>query len=269
MDVVFIHGMFMTPKCWDGWVRRFRAAGHECSAPPWPGREGTVAELRARHPDPALAKLTLTAIVDSYAERLRDRSPALIGHSMGGLVAQLLLARGIGRCAVAIDSAPPKGVVALAWSFVKSNWPVLSPFADLDEPLMLSFEQFRYAFVHALPPEEQRAAYEEHVVPESRRVGRAPLGNEAKIDFSRPHAPLLFVSGEIDKIIPAKLNRANAAKYKGPKDYREFPGRTHYLLGQGGWEEIADCARAFIEKNAPESDAPRRSGEPRGAPTSG
>lgn len=251
--IVFIHGMFVTPKCWDGWMERFQMAGYSCQAPPWPGRDATVDELRKRHPDATLGQLTLSKIVDAYDALIRslDAPPVLIGHSMGGLIVQLLIARGLGARGVAIDSAPPKGVVSAKWSFLKSNWPVISPFVKQEEPFLMNLEQFAYSFAHTLPAAEQQRVYTQQVVPESRLVGRAALTPAAYIDFAKAHAPLLFLAGELDHIIPPSLNRANVGKYKHKESitaFREFAGRTHYIIGQEGWTEVADFVKQWIEK---------------------
>jgi pimeloyl-ACP methyl ester carboxylesterase len=162
---------------------------------------------------------------------------------MGGLIVQLLLSRGAGAAGVAIDSAPPKGVISLKWSFLKSNWPVISPFAAKDKPHLLTIDQFQYAFAGSLTDEELHAAYDRYVVPESRRVGNAPTTKVAQIDFAGLRAPLLFVAGGADRIIPASLNWSNyqrAGASPALTEFREFPGRTHFTLGQAGWEEVAD-----------------------------
>jgi pimeloyl-ACP methyl ester carboxylesterase len=253
--ILFIHGMFVTPLCWEGWVERFTRAGHTCVAPAWPRHEGTAAELRARHPDPELGQLTLGALVDHFeaAARALPSPPILIGHSMGGLIVQLLLQRGVGARGVAIDSAPPKGVISFKFSFLKANWPVASPFVDEKQPVLLTPGQFRYAFAHTLSDEAAGKVYERLVVPESRRVGRATLTDAAAIDFARPRPPLLLIAGELDHIIPAGLNRKNHARYaKSPArtDFHEFPGRTHYLIGDEGWTEVADYAADWLGKAA-------------------
>lgn len=254
MNVIFIHGMFMTPRCWEHWEPRFRARGHLTQAPAWPEHVAPVEELRARQPSAALGALTLDAVVEHHRAIARAAGrPVLVGHSMGGLVVQLLLAEGLGAAGVAIDSAPPKGVLSLRWSFLKSNWPAISPFARIDDPIGLTFEQFSYAFVNGLPPDEQRAAYDRYCVPESRRVGKGPTTKTAAIDFSKARAPLLLIAGENDHIIPASLNRSNHARYaRSPKpaELREFPGRTHFIIGQRGWEEVADFALDWIAGNA-------------------
>jgi pimeloyl-ACP methyl ester carboxylesterase len=251
--VAFIHGMFMTPHCWHGWIERFRGAGFTTSAPAWPLHGETPAAMRAKHPDPALGKLTLDEVVEHLAKEIQKlpEKPVLIGHSMGGLIVQLLLQKGLGTKGVAIDSAPPKGVLALKWSFFKANWAVISPFANKDQPFLPTLEQFRYAFAHTISDDELRAVYDTEVVPESRRVGNAPTTATAKIDFAAARPPLLVIAGELDHIIPAALNRKNHAAYKasaGVTDFHEFPGRTHYTLGQKGWEEVADYVLAWIKK---------------------
>ena len=150
-----------------------------------------------------------------------------------------------------IDSAPPQGVFAARWTFIKANWPNINPFVSKNMPLTMSFDQFQYAFVNSLPLAKQQAAYEEFVVPESRRVPAESLTSTARIDFHKPGAPLLLVAGSSDHIIPASLNYSNFAKYKRPgsvTDVKEFPGRTHFTIGQDGWEEVADYVSTWLDK---------------------
>lgn len=247
--VVFVHGMFLTGRSWAPWIERFRAAGLSATAPSWPGREGEPAALRAA-PPAELRALTLSAVVEQFAAvcRAEPERPVVVGHSMGGLVAQLLLGRGLARLAVAIDSAPPLGVRTFAFSHLRANAPVLWPGSS---PIVPSLAAWRYAFWHTGSDEEVRAAYDAHVVPESRRVGRGPLGAEGRIDFGAKRPPLLLVAGALDHIIPASLNRTNASRYDAaaaPTDLVEMPGRTHYLCGQPGWEEVADEVLGWLRK---------------------
>ena len=246
--VVFIHGLYMTPLCWEDWVKRFEAKGYLCLALAYPGRDKSVKELQT--PDAALGKLTLSAILDHLTNQIKalDEKPILVGHSMGALIAQLLLHCGLASAAVAIDSAPPTGVFTTAFSFLKANWGHITPFANQNSPVIMNFERFQYAFVNDMPLAEQRAAFERYVVPESRHIPRESLLS-AKIDFKKPHAPLLIIAGGNDNIIPPGLNKTNYEKYKAGSsvtDFKEFPGRNHFILGQKGWEEVADYCIKWI-----------------------
>ena len=252
--IVLVHGMFMNPLCWEKWIPRYQAKGYKVLAPAWPGRDKSVEELRKNHPDPELPKLKLNNVADHFAGIIKglNEKPAIIGHSMGGLVVQLLLQRDLAVAGVAIDPAPPTGVFTTAFSFLRANLPAINPFL-LSQPALMTFEQFQYAFVNTLPLDEQRAAYDRYVVPESRGVPTSSLGTAGKIDFKKPHPPLLITAGEKDHIIPASLNKSNFNKYKASSsitEFKEFAGRDHFVIGEKGWEEVADYSLAWIEKVA-------------------
>ena len=252
--IVLVHGMFMNPLCWENWILRLQAKGYKVHAPAWPGRDKSVEELRKAHPDPELPKLRLNHVVDHMANFIQslDEKPAVIGHSMGGLVVQLLLQRDLAVAGVAIDPAPPMGVFTMKWSFIKANFPAINPFL-LSQPVKMSFEQFQYAFVNTLPLDEQRAIYDRYAVPESRGVPTSSLSGTGKIDFKKPHPPLLITAGEKDHIVPASLNKSNFNKYKASSsltEFNEFAGRDHFLIGEKGWEEVADFSLAWLEKAA-------------------
>ena len=251
-SMVFIHGMYMTPLCWEHWIETFQAKGYACFAPAWPGRNRAVAELRGEHPDSQLGRLTLRAVIEHLAGVIQalDHKPILVGHSMGGLIAQLLLQRGLTSAAVAIDSAPPLGVFTPKWSFIKSNWPHINPFAPQSQPIQMTFERFQYTFVNSLPLEQQRAAFKRYVVPESRHVPAESLTSLARVDFRKPGAPLLLIAGSNDHIIPASLVRSNHARYQRPgsiTDFKEYAGRTHFIIRQDHWEEVADDVRDWLD----------------------
>lgn len=249
--VVFIHGMYMNSLCWEHWVAHFQAKGYPCLAPDWPGRSQPIEVLRKKPPDPQLGQLTLSRVLDHFADVIQSlgEKPIIIGHSMGGLVVQLLLQRNLAAAGIAIDSAPPMGVFTVKWSFLKSNWPHITPFVSQSSPIEMTFERFQYTFVNTLPLAEQRAAYKKYVVPESRRVPRESL--TARADFEKPHPPLLLIAGSADHIIPASLNHSNYAKYKtspSVTDFKEFAGRTHFIIGQKDWEEVADYVLAWLSE---------------------
>ncbi len=251
--VMFIHGMFMTPLCWEEWIKRFEFKGYRCLAPAWLYHDAPVEVLRKKFPDPALGKLTMGDLVMQFTALIQAASekPILIGHSMGGLLAQLLLNRGLGAAGIVVHSGPPQGVFVLSYPYLKSSFPIINPLKPVDEPMWMSFKQFQYSFVNTLPLPEQQAVYEKYCVPESRRVGRSPLTPVTHIDYEKTRVPLIFFAGGADHIIPAALNRANFVKYQkagAPVEYREFAGRSHFTIREPGWEQVADAAMAWIEE---------------------
>lgn len=258
--VVLIHGLWMTPRSWEEWVQRYEAHGYRVLAPGWPGLEGEVEEIRR---DPArISGLGLREVVARYEEVISglDQAPIIIGHSFGGAIIQILLDRGLGSAGVAINSAAVKGVVRLPWSTLKSAWPLLRNPANRNKAMALTPRQFHYAFTHTLGEEESAAAYERYHVPGSVRVlhqgAFANFNSRAatKVDFRNPRrAPLLFIAGEADHIAPPKVNKANARLYRGSPtltEYREFAGRTHFIVGQDGWEEVADYALDWAARHS-------------------
>ncbi|RSN01270.1 alpha/beta hydrolase [Streptomyces sp. WAC 01325] len=254
--IVLVHGLWMTPRSWEHWIKHYEAQGFRVLAPAWPGLDGAVQDLRV---DPsAMATVGLQEVVDHYAQVIRSlpQPPILIGHSFGGTVVQLLLAQGLGRVGVAIHSAAVKGVLPLPLSTLISTWPVLKNPANAHRAVMLTPKQFRYAFGNTLDEAELLVAYERYCVPGPGRVlfqgGFANFNPKAvtKVDFNKPdRAPLLFVAGSADHIVPAKVNKANARLYrKSPAvtEYHEFAGRSHFTVGQDGWEDVADFVISWV-----------------------
>jgi pimeloyl-ACP methyl ester carboxylesterase len=249
-NIVLIHGMYMNPLCWEKWIEYFGSQGYRCLAPAWPGRDLPVETSRKNHPDPQLGRLDLSAIIRHISNVIEtvDEKPVVIGHSMGGLVVQMLLQKNLAVAGVAIDSAPPMGVFTAKWPFLKANWPHINPFKSQGDPIEMSFERFQYAFVNTLTLPEQRAAYDRYVVPESRRVPREAL--TTKINFKKPHPPLLLIAGSADHLIPASLNKSNYNKYRSSPSvigFKEYPGRPHFTIGQDGWQELADYSIRWLE----------------------
>ncbi|HEY1013229.1 MAG TPA: alpha/beta fold hydrolase [Herpetosiphonaceae bacterium] len=251
---VFIHGLYMTKHSWQPWVDRFQRLGHEAQAIAWPGRDRSPEELR-RSPDPELGRRTLAQVIDHHEAAIRalPAPPVIVGHSMGGLITQVLLQRGLGAAGVAIDSAPPRGVVTLKWSFLKANWPALNFLRSGREPYVMPFEDFQYAFVNGMEIGAQRAIYEREAVPESLTIARGALTSTAQIDFARQRAPLLLLAGSTDTIIPASLNQSNYRKYRvspAVTDFKEFAGRNHFGVGAPGWEVLADYVLEWADRVA-------------------
>lgn len=254
-NVVFITGAFVVSSSWNQWESYFQSKGYNTIAPAWPFKDGTAAELRNRQPnDTALAALTLDNLVNHYANIVKSfpEKPIIIGHSLGGLITQILVNRGLAAAAVAIHPVPPLGVFPYEFSFLKAGWKSLGLFTSVKKTYLMSFPDWQYAFVNGMPLEEQLKAYEENTIPESKTVARGGLSSAAKIDFKKPHAPLLITAGSEDNIIPPHLNFRNYKKYAKDNDsvleYKEFPGRNHFVLGQSSWKGDADYILDWLER---------------------
>jgi pimeloyl-ACP methyl ester carboxylesterase len=255
--VVFVHGGWVTPACWDPFVSFFEARGFRCLAPAWPGKARSVESIRA-DPSP-LAGLGIAEIVHHYEKIIRslDEQPILIGHSFGGLFVQLLLDRGLGAAGVAIDSAPPKGVFAFEPTTLASLGRILLIPFGWRRVVRWTFTEFRYAFVHTMPEAEARMIWDTQIVPDSGRpffqsaFSMLDRASPASVDFANPHrAPLLFIAGEADRAMPSAIvRRMYRAHQASPvrTDFRSIPGRTHWLIAQDGWEEVAQTCGDWIE----------------------
>ena len=265
-NVVLIHGMWMTPHSWQGWVDRYTAKGHHVLAPGWPG----VKDPEETRRDPSMLEgLGIKACVDHYEQIIRglDRPPIIIGHSFGGLFTQLLLDRGLGAAGVAIGTAPPKGVLVLPPSTLRAAVPALKNPFDRNGLARLSRKQFRWRFTNTLSQEESDAVYDEHYIPGTNRAffeaafANLIPGSPATIDFESPaRPPLLLLVGGRDHISPPALNRTLLKlQRRAPSttESKEYPDRTHFTAGMDGWEQVADDALDWALGHAgPESPAP-------------
>lgn len=251
--IVFITGAFVHHSCWNDWRVYFENKGYLTLAPPWPQKDANAEELRNRYPAAGIASNRLKTLTDYYANIVKDlpEKPILVGHSIGGLIVQLLLQRGSGTAGVAIHSVPPKGIVTFKFSFLKAGWGPLGFFTSTRKSFLMSFRQWQYAFTNAMTCEEQKQSYYQFAIPESKLIVRDTITSAAKINFENPHAPLLLTSGSEDHTIPASLNLANYKKYRKSNsitDYKEFKGRNHFVLGQPTWKEDADYILDWLEK---------------------
>jgi pimeloyl-ACP methyl ester carboxylesterase len=252
--IVFIHGNFVSRRCWEPWIERYESRGYRCVAIAYPGRDQPVDVLR-QHPDGKfLGSLTLQRAIDQHVAAIRalDEKPIIIGHSFGGLITQLMVQRDLAAAAIAIDSVPPLGVPPLELAFLLGTWPVINPFVPASKPYLMSFKHFQKHFGNTLTLAEQRVAYELDIVPESRRLSRGGLSFAARVNFRKPHAPLLLIAGEKDALMPAALNRRNYRSYKDSRsitEFKEFAGRDHYsIIGGKRWDEVADFALAWAKR---------------------
>jgi pimeloyl-ACP methyl ester carboxylesterase len=251
--VVLIHGMWMTPRSWDSWVDHYRDRGYTAIAPGWPG----VKDPEDTRRDPSgLEGLTLTRIVDHYDEIIRglDHPPIIIGHSFGGLTTQLLLDRGLGAAGVAIGTAPPKGILLLPASTLRAGFPALKNPFDRNGLCRLSKKQFHWRFTNTLSRAESDRIYDEHYIPGANRPFFDALGSSAAVASGRAtRPPLLLVAGSHDHISPISLNRKILrlqAKAAAATELKEYVGRTHFMAGMDGWEELADHALNWAAEHA-------------------
>jgi pimeloyl-ACP methyl ester carboxylesterase len=244
-SIVFITGAFVGHSCWNEWKAHFEGNGYSCIAPPWPHKDAAPAVLRSRQPDAGIASDRLTQILDHYANIIRQlpEKPIAIGHSLGGLLTQLLLQRDLLAAGVAIHSVPPQGVIPTQFSFYRATWKSLGLFTSTKKSYLMSFKDWQYAFTNGMSLEQQKQGYEQFAIPESKLALRDGLTSAAKLDFRKPHAPLLFTSGSTDHCVPAALNKTNFNKYQHADSVTElktFTGRNHFVLGQPTWREDAD-----------------------------
>jgi non-heme chloroperoxidase len=256
--VVFIHGLWLLPSSWDRWATVFEAAGFVALTPGWPDDPETVEEAKA-HPE-VFAHKTIGQVADHYADAIGQlkKKPAVIGHSFGGLLTQIIAGRGLSAASVAIDPAPFRGVLPLPFSALKSASPVLGNPANRNRAIPLTFEQFRFGFANAVSQEEARELYDHFAVPASGApLFQAATANlnpwtEAKVDTKNPErGPLLIVSGEKDNTVPWAIANASYKRQKrneGVTEIVEMPNRGHALVVDSGWREVADKALGFIKR---------------------
>ncbi len=243
--IMLIHGAWLTPACWDLFRAHYEAKGYNIVAPPWPLENVPIEELRT-HPDPDLRKMTVKKIVDHYARLIKSlpEKPILIGHSYGGLFVQLLLDRGLGAAGIALDPVPIAGVLPPP-RVLLSAWPVFSVLFGWNRVLIQSFKTFSTTFAQTLPESEKRKTYETYWAPTPGRLYyQGALGLETGIKKGNPRRPpLLLVCGQSDITITPACVRAvyNIQKHSpSATDFHTFPGRSHYLFHEPGWQEVAD-----------------------------
>ena len=251
--VVLVHGLWMTPRSWEHWVEYYEGKGFKVLTPGYPGFDIEVEALR-ENPD-VIAKLGVRETVDHLASVIEtvETPPIIMGHSFGGTLTQLLLARGLGCAGVVIDSAPTEGVRVSPVSQARSLFPALKNPANRHKAVGFTPEEFHYAFTNTLTEEESRRVWDRYHIPAPGNwiwaygliANFKPGHQETWVDYSADRAPLLFIGGEKDHIMPPSVNKSNAKHYqKSPAltEYHEFEGRDHWTCAAPGWEAVADHA---------------------------
>ncbi len=258
--VVFIHGLWLLPSSWDRWAEVFEQAGYAPLTPGWPDDPQTVEQANAK-PE-VFAHKSVGQVADHFGEVIDQlqRKPAVIGHSFGGLLTQIVAGRGLSAVSVAIDPAPFRGVLPLPISALKSASPVLGNPANRNRAVPLTYEQFRFGFANAVSEEEAKELYTTYAVPAAGlplfQAATANLNpwTEAKVNSKNPdRGPLLIINGEKDNTVPWTIANASYKKQKrneGVTEIVEMANRGHALTIDSGWREVADTALAFVKRFA-------------------
>jgi pimeloyl-ACP methyl ester carboxylesterase len=251
--IVLIHGLWMTPRSWEEWVPYYEAKGYRVLTPGYPGFEVEVEALR-ENPS-VISSLTVPQTVAHLGAVITelDRPPIIMGHSFGGTLTQLLLDRGCGAAGVVIDSAPTEGVRVNPPSQIKSLFPILKNPSNRHKPTGFTAKEFHYAFTNTLSEEESAKVYERYHIPAPGQwvwaygliANFKPGHQETWVNYKNDaRAPLLFITGGADNIMPPSVNKSNAKHYKSSAltEVKDFPGRSHWTCAEPGWEEVADYA---------------------------
>ncbi|MEV0893861.1 alpha/beta hydrolase [Promicromonospora sp. MEB111] len=264
LPIVLIHGLWMTPASWDTWAERFRAAGHEVIVPGWPGIDDRSVQDIRTNPAP-LRGIGLKEITDHYERIIRALpvKPIIMGHSFGGVITQMLADRGLGAAYVGVAPGQTAGISTLPASTFRTGLPILSNPFNRNGVKPISKGHFHFTFGNDLSRAESDALWEQLAVPSYNRVlfeGVASTMNEKNgvthVDYARAdRAPLLVITGGIDNVVPPAIGKAIVAKYAATDspavvEYKEYAGRTHRLVSQPGWEEIADQALTWATSHA-------------------
>ncbi|HEY7256857.1 MAG TPA: alpha/beta hydrolase [Solirubrobacterales bacterium] len=257
--VVFIHGLWLLASSWDAWVGFFEEAGYAGVTPIWPDDPLTVEEARA-NPD-VIAGKSLAEIADHTAEVIAEleRKPVVMGHSTGGLLAQIIAGRGLSTATVAIDPGPFRGVLPLPLSTLKVSLPVLANPLNRGRAVTLTLDQFRYGWANALSEQESKELYERFHVAGAGKVlmqmANANLNplSEAKVDTGNPErGPLLVIDGEKDHTVPWAIANASykrQSRNPGVTEITKMPNRGHALTIDSGWREVAETALEFLKRS--------------------
>ena len=256
--VVFVHGLWLLPNSWDPWREVFEEAGYTTAAPGWPDDPETTEEAH-EHPE-VFARKSVGEVADHYEEVIRalDRKPAIIGHSFGGLLTEILAGRGLGVASVAISPAPFRGVLPLPYSALKTASVALRNPANRNRAVPLTYDQFKYGFGNMLDDDEAKELYEKYSVAGPGKVlfqaANANLNpwTEDKADTKNPErGPMLVVVGEKDHTVPPAIANASFKREKhneGVTEVFEFEGRGHSLCIDHGWRDVCDKALEFVKR---------------------
>jgi len=248
--ILMIHGMWGGPWYWENYRRVFEAEGYRCVATTLPYHD---MDPRGA-PDPRLGSTSLLDYAAALEREIAqlDEKPILMGHSMGGLLAQMLATRGLARAIVLLTPASPYGIVALTPSVIRSFWSMQTTWGFWRKPMRQTFGEAAYSMLHQLPEREQKQTYEKFVYESGRaafEIGYWPFDSRgaSKVDASRVTCPVLVVAGARDRITPASVVRKVASKYAAVSTYKEFENHSHWVVAEPGWQEVAEYAGGWLK----------------------
>jgi pimeloyl-ACP methyl ester carboxylesterase len=243
-QIVFITGTFISNACWDEWITYFESKGFICFAPAWPYKDAPAEDLRNKPAEDAIATNTITSLTEYFASFINalHEKPILVGHSLGGLIVQLLLQMDVAIAGVAIHSFPPQGINRFRLSFLKAMWEAMVLFSSANKTYLISFRKWKKSIANKMDCDLQKELYYKYAIPESKLIIRDIFKCVTKIDFNKSHAPLLFTSGGLDRLVQAEINYSNYERYPANNsvtDYKEFKSHNHLVFGHTAWKREA------------------------------
>jgi len=249
--IVMIHGMWGGSWYWENYKRFFEAKGYQCITPTLRFHDVAPEEL----PNPQLGTTSLLDYVEDLEKEIHqlDALPILMGHSMGGLLAQMLGSRGLAKALVLLTPASPRGINALTPSVIRSFWSGLTKWGFWRKPLRQTFNEAIYSMLQLLPVEEQKKIFDRFVCESGRaafEIGFWFLDRKgaSRVDEANVTCPILVVAGGRDRITPASVVRKVAAKYIAVSTYKEFPNHAHWVIGEPHWQEVAEHVSHWLER---------------------
>jgi len=248
-SLFMIHGMWGGAWCWGAFRQHFESAGFHCTVPTLPYHDVDPRDA----PDPRLGQVSLLDYADALTTQIRalDEPPILVGHSMGGLLAQILAARGLASAVVLLAPAAPAGILAISPSVVQAFWSIQTTWGFWHKPVRQTFAEASHTLLHLLPEPARRPVYDCFVHESGRAVFEIGYWmfdprQAARVDASRVTCPVLVLAGREDRMVPIWALRQVARKYAPVSTYREFEHHAHWLTGEPGWERVADEVLSWL-----------------------
>jgi pimeloyl-ACP methyl ester carboxylesterase len=249
--IIMIHGMWGSGWYWENYAKYFEARGYRCIRPTLRFHDMNPQET----PDPRLGTTSLLDYVADLEKEILElkEAPILMGHSMGGLLAQILGSRGLARALVLLAPASPAGIIALKPSVIRSFWSMLMRWGFWRKPGRQKFEEASYSMLHLLPMEERKKTFERFVYESGRAASEIGFWlfdrrKAAAVDGSKVTCPVLVIGAIEDRITPVSVVRHVAEKYRGVTTYKEFAGHAHWVVAEPGWEEIAKYVNEWLSQ---------------------